>query len=76
MNIKAYLKALNNIELENLFKKSFLSEEEYWLLKYTFIQKRMVENICAKLNISKSAYHNKKNVALAKVENTYKNLIN
>lgn len=72
---KKYLKNFNNIQLENLFKKSNLTETEYWLLRYALIQKRMVENICMKLNISRSTYRNMYNVALTKVDFTLNNLL-
>lgn len=72
---KKYLKIFNNIQLENLFKKSNLTETEYWLLRYALIQKRMVENICMKLNISRSTYRNMYNIALTKVDFTLNNLL-
>ncbi len=72
---KKYLKNFNNIQLENLFKKSNLTETEYWLLRYALIQKRMVENICMKLNISRSTYRNMYNIALTKVDFTLNNLL-
>lgn len=72
---KKYLKNFNNIQLENLFKKSNLTETEYWLLRYALIQKRMVENICMKLNISRSTYRNIYNIALTKVDFTLNNLL-
>ena len=49
-----------------------ITEIEYWLLTYAYVECRMVENTCAKLGISNSTYHNNINVALAKIENTIK----
>lgn len=70
-----YLKLLDSIILEKLLKSSNLSEDEYWVLKYSIIQDRMVENTCAKLSISKSTYRNLKNTGLAKLDITFKNLL-
>jgi hypothetical protein len=57
-----------------LFKISELEEDEYWLLYYAFIEKRMRENTCAKLNIRTTKYHSMLNEALIKVDYTIKSL--
>ena len=51
LTIRQYLRTLDKATLDKLFKISELSEDEYWLCRYAFIEKRMRENICAKLNI-------------------------
>lgn len=65
--VKQYFKTLNKLTLRNLLKRSELTELEYWLLYYTYIEKRMVENIRMKLNISRAYYFIIKNKALIKV---------
>lgn len=51
-----------------------LTETEYWLLTYAFIQQRMRENTCAKLNIGTTKYATMLNEALIKVEFTIRDL--
>lgn len=60
--------------LKKLFKIANLNEDEYWLLYYAFVEKRMRENTCAKLNIGKTKYHNLMNEALIKVDYTINSL--
>ena len=67
LTIRQYLRLLDKKTLDKLFILSELTEEEYWLLTYAYIQKRMVENTCIKLNIGKTTYHSMLNVALTKV---------
>ena len=55
-------------------KSTKLSQEEYWLLIYAFVEDRMRENICMKLNIGKTKYHSILNEALIKVDYTINNL--
>ena len=54
--IETYLKSLSENELIELFKLAELPEIEYWLAYYTLVKKRMVENTCMKLNISRAYY--------------------
>lgn len=49
-------------------KKRKLQELDYDILKYAYIDKFAVENICSKLGFSESRYHNMLNVALGKLE--------
>lgn len=56
-DIKKKLKEMSKSELRALFEKAELEETEKWLLKYAFIEERMVLNTCAKLSISESTYH-------------------
>lgn len=59
-------------DLRSLFEKAELDETERWLLKYAYIDERMVLNTCAKLHISESKYHRMLPVALTKVYYTLK----
>lgn len=74
LTIRQYLRSLDKETLKKLFKISELEEEEYWLLYYAFIEKRMRENTCAKLNIRTTKYHSLLNEALIKVDYTIKSL--
>ena len=66
------------IKLEKLFyiaKEEYnLSDDEYWLLKYVFIQDRMRDNICAKLHIGRTKFSTMLNEALIKIEYTIRDL--
>lgn len=54
---------------EILFKqRRRLQDREFWILEYTYLEKLSVFNICNKLNLSNSHYHNVLNMALAKLE--------
>ena len=74
LTIKQYLRSLDKETLKKLFKISELEEDEYWLLYYAFIEKRMRENTCAKLNIGTTKYHSILNGALIKLDYTIKSL--
>lgn len=71
-NIKKKLKEMTKPELRALFEKAELEETEKWLLKYAYIDERMVLNTCAKLNILESTYHRLLPVALIKIYYTLK----
>ena len=71
-NIKKKLKEMTKPELRALFEKAELEETEKWLLKYAYIDERLVLNTCAKLNISESTYHRMLPVALIKIYYTLK----
>ena len=76
MNIKEFkkhLKSLDEKTLINLFKLAELSELEYWLAYYTICKKRMVENTCMKLNISRAYYFIIYNKILIKLYYSNKN---
>lgn len=68
LTTRQYLRQLDKTTLRKLFKISNLSETEHWLLIYAFVEERMRENTCAKLNIGKSKYHTMINEALIKVD--------
>ena len=74
LTIKQYLRNLDKETLKKLFRLADLNEDEYWLLRYAFIEKRMRENICAKLNIRTTKYHSILNGALIKIDYTIKEL--
>lgn len=70
MDLKAFkkkLKSMSSVELKELISKSNLTEFEYWLIKYAFIDKRLVANTCMKLNISVASYYVKLPIILAKL---------
>lgn len=71
---RQYLRNLDKSVLRKLFKLCNLSETEYWLLIYAFVEERMRENTCAKLNIRTTKYATMLNEALVKVEFTINNL--
>ena len=71
-NIKKKLKEMSKAELRELFEKAELEETEKWLLKYAYIDERLVLNTCAKLNISESTYHRMLPIALIKIYYTLK----
>ena len=71
-NIKKILKSMSKPELRALFEKAELDETEKWLLKYAYIDERLVLNTCAKLSISESTYHRILPIALTKIYYTLK----
>lgn len=70
--LKRKLKSMSKPELRRLFDKAELEETEKWLLKYAYIDERMVLNTCAKLNISESTYHRMLPIVLTKIYYTLK----
>lgn len=70
--IKRKLKSMTKTELRALFEKAELEETEKWLLRYAYIDERLVPNTCAKLNISESTYHRMLPIALVKIYYTLK----
>lgn len=51
-----------------------ITEQEYWLLTYAYVECRMVENTCAKLNMSSTKYATSLNEALIKIDTTINKL--
>lgn len=45
-----------------------LSEREFWILEYTYLEKLSTYNVSDKLGLSNSHYHNVLNTALTKFE--------
>lgn len=68
LSTRQYLKRLERHQLRKLFDMCNLTETEKWLLIYAFVEKRLRENTCGKLNISSRQYHYLLNIALTKVE--------
>ena len=68
LSTRQYLKQLDKRTLKKLFELAELSEEEYWLVTYAFIERRMRENTCIKLGIGTNKYHTMLNQALIKIE--------
>ena len=71
-NIKKKLREMSKAELRELFEKAELEETEKWLLRYAYIDERLVLNTCSKLNISESTYHRMLPIALVKIYYTLK----
>lgn len=74
LTTRQYLKQLDKPTLRKLFKLAGLSEPEYWLVIYAFVEERLRENICMKLHIGKTKYHTMLNEALIKIETTINQL--
>ena len=74
-NTKRLLKEFDKDTIKKVLKLSDLSESEYWVLYYSLIENRMVQNTCAKLSISQAQYFIIQKLALLKVEFTLKKLI-
>lgn len=52
-----------------LFKNRHrLSERDYWLIAYTYLERLSNENVADKLNLSISYFYTQLNIALAKFE--------
>ena len=73
--VKLYFKTLakecNKTELKekikNIINHPDLTEEERWLIYYTYGEERMVLNTCYKLHVSERQFHNIKDIALTKL---------
>ena len=74
-NTKKLLKEFDENTIEKVLKLSDLTDCEYWVLYYSIIKKRMVQNTCEKLSISESQYYIIQKIALLKVEYTFKQII-
>ena len=70
--VKKRLKQMNKTELRALFEKAELEDIEKWILKYAYIEERMVLNTCMKLGVSESTYHKILSIALVKIYYTLK----
>lgn len=54
---------------EILFKNRHrMTEREFWILEYTYLEKLSTFNVSDKLGLSNSHYHNVLNTALTKLE--------
>lgn len=70
--VKKTLKQMSKSDLKALFEKAELEDIEKWLLRYAYIEERMVLNTCMKLGLSESTYHKILSIALVKVYYTLK----
>jgi DNA-directed RNA polymerase specialized sigma subunit len=70
--VKKKLKQMSKSDLKALFEKAELEDIEKWLLRYAYIEERMVLNTCMKLGLSESTYHKILSIALVKVYYTLK----
>lgn len=70
LTTKQYLKKLDKKQILKLIEETSLDYYEKWALIYSFVDKRMVENICMRLNISRSKYFYILKNALIKIEFT------
>ena len=70
--VKKKLKQMSKTDLKALFEKAELEDIEKWLLRYAYIEERMVLNTCMKLGLSESTYHKILSIALVKVYYTLK----
>lgn len=75
-NTKRLLKEFDKNTVKKVLKLSDLTELEYWVLYYSIIENRMVENTCAKLSIGRTYYFILQKLALLKVNYTLKKAIN
>lgn len=83
MQIRQYLRNYGKTtkgkeKLRKLFElaknEETITDFDFWLLIYAYVECRMVLNTCDKLGISKPLYHIKLNLALLKIEYTVKKL--
>lgn len=70
--VKKKLKQMSKSDLKALFEKAELEDIEKWLLRYAYIEERMVLNTYMKLGLSESTYHKILSIALVKVYYTLK----
>lgn len=65
--VKKYLKSKTEAEIAEIIKHRDLTDEERWLIYYTFVKNRMVPNTCAKLYMSESKFYKVQDRALIKL---------
>lgn len=65
--VKKYLKTKSESEIKEIIEHPDLTEDEKWIIFYTFAKDRMVLNTCMKLYISERQYHILKDQALIKL---------
>lgn len=65
--VKKYLKTLTKEEIKRIIQHPDLTEEERWIIYYTFAEKRMVINTCYKLSISERQFYIIKDKGLIKL---------
>ena len=65
--VKKFLKTKTENYIKEVIKHPDLTDEERWIIYYTYAKDRMVLNTCAKLSISEGTYFNIRNQALIKL---------
>lgn len=65
--VKKYLKTLTKEEIKKIVQHPDLTNEERWIIYYTFAEKRMVINTCYKLSISERQFYIIKDKGLIKL---------
>lgn len=68
LSTKQYLKNLDKKQILRLIDETKLDSFERWILIYSFIEKRMIENICMRMNIGRTKYFYVLKEALIKIE--------
>ena len=68
ISTKKYLKNLDKKQISKLINATELDYFEKWILTYTFVEKRLIENICMRLNIGRTKYFYVLKEALIKIE--------
>lgn len=48
--------------------KNKLSNNEYWIIQYTYAEEQAITYVCELLGFSKTLYHNTLNTALSRLE--------
>lgn len=74
-------KEMDISDLEDIFKKSDLTDDEYWVLKYSLgndTNKHRIDrlSICDRLNFCLATFTTIKRVALSKIYKVYKDHMN
>lgn len=65
--VKNYLKSLNKYQIKELVNHPDLTEEERWLIYYTYGEKRYILNTATKLNMSERRFYTVRDEALIKL---------
>lgn len=65
--VKNYLKSLNKYQIKELVNHPDLTEEERWLIYYTYGEKRYILNTATKLNMSERKFYTVRDEALIKL---------
>ena len=65
--VKNYLKSLNKYQIKELVNHPDLTEEERWLIYYTYGAKRYILNTATKLNMSERRFYTVRDEALIKL---------
>ena len=65
--VKNYLKSKSEEEISEIIKHPDLTEDERWIIYYTFAKGRLVLNTCMKLHMGERQYYIVKDQALIKL---------